>query len=67
MTDRFLTRYEVEKMTGISRSALYRMMAENGFPASYKFGRSNQQGAVRWSENEIRQWISERPRYQPDA
>ncbi len=65
MADRFLTRFEVEKLTGFSRTGIYRLMNEGNFPLSIKFGKRGQQGAVRWSENEIMAWIRSRPRHQP--
>ena len=65
MADRFLTRFQVEALCGMTRSHIYRLMAESDFPRAIKFGRTSQQGAVRWSENEILQWIRSQPRYQP--
>lgn len=57
-TDRFLTRAEVERRTGLGRSVIYRQMAEGAFPSGFKVGPS----AVRWSEREIEAWCASRPR-----
>ncbi len=47
MDDRYLTRHEVEKLTGYSRTGIYRLMNEGNFPLALKFGNPGQQGAVR--------------------
>ena len=52
MSDRFLTRAEVERRTGAGRSTLYRWMRSGRFPEPFKVGRT----AVRWSEREIEAW-----------
>lgn len=56
--DRFLTRAEVERRTGLSRSAIYREMRAGRLPLPYKVGLS----AVRWSSYEIEEWATSRPR-----
>lgn len=56
--DRFLTRGEVERRTGLSRSAIYREMRAGRLPLPYKVGLS----AVRWSAREIEEWATSRPR-----
>ena len=50
--DRLLTRAEVERRTGLGRTAIYRMMRAGEFPEPYRVGRT----AVRWSELEIEAW-----------
>ena len=56
--DRLLTRAEVERRTGLGRTAIYRMMRAGEFPEPYRVGRS----AVRWSELEVEAWASALPR-----
>jgi prophage regulatory protein len=52
MTETFLRRRDVERLTGLSRSSLYAMMAEGRFPKQFKIsGR-----AAAWSEREISDW-----------
>ena len=58
MTERLLTRAEVEARTKLSRSTLYRKMRENTFPVPIRIGAR----AVRWPESEIESWIAGRPR-----
>ena len=53
---RVLRRPEVEKMTALSRSAIYRMMKAGAFPKPVRLGI----GAVAWVESEIDQWIRDR-------
>ena len=63
MSDRFLTRAEVERRTGMARSTLYRAMRSGAFPAPFRVGPS----AVRWSEREIEAWAAARPRSHGDG
>ena len=56
--DRLLHRAEVEERTGLSRSAIYRLMREEKFPTPIKIGTR----AVRWPQSEINEFIAARPR-----
>ena len=58
MTDRLLTRPEVEDRTGLSCSTLYRKMREGTFPEPLKIG----ERAVRWPASEIEAFLASRPR-----
>ena len=53
-----LTRPEVERRTGLSRSTLYRKMRERTFPVPLKVSAR----AVRWRESDIRAYVDSRPR-----
>ena len=55
--DRLLRRAEVERLTGLSRSAIYQKMKKGEFPAPKKVGPH----AVRWLLSEIRRWIDDAP------
>ena len=57
MYDRLLRRREVEDMTGLSRSSIYRLMKLGLFPRPVKVGRS----AVRWNKSAVAAWIESRP------
>ena len=56
--DVLLTRREVERRTGLSRSTLYRKMREGTFPVPLKVS----ERAVRWRESDIRAYVDSRPR-----
>ena len=58
MRDRLLKRREVEEITGLSRSSIYRLMREGQFPRPVKVGPA----AVRWRESDIMSWLDSRPR-----
>ena len=60
--DRFLTRPEVEKRTGLSRSTIYHLMAMGQFPRPYRVGLRG----VRWSLREVDEWAASRPRSHGD-
>ena len=62
-TDRLLTRAEVERRTGLGRSALYRAMREGRFPEPFRVGLA----AVRWSQREVEAWIAALPRSRGDG
>ena len=57
MQDRLLRRREVEKITGMSRSSIYRLMHEDEFPRPVRVGPA----AVRWKASDITAWIESRP------
>jgi len=56
--DRFLRRPEVEVMTGLSRSTIYRLMSEGDFAPRYRIGRQ----AIGWKFSEVREWLDLRPK-----
>ena len=47
----------VLQATGLTRSTVYRMMAEHTFPASVKLAKR----AVAWRQEDVRQWTIGRP------
>lgn len=52
-----LRRREVERLTGLSRSTIYRLMEAGSFPRQHKLS----VGAVGWMQAEISNWIESRP------
>ncbi|MCK4712808.1 MAG: AlpA family transcriptional regulator [Marinosulfonomonas sp.] len=56
MHKRIYRRPDVEKLTGLSRSTLYAMMAEGAFPKPVKLGKR----AVGWREHDVRDWLDSR-------
>ena len=57
MKERLLRRREVERLTSMSRSSIYRLMQEGEFPRPVRVGPS----AVRWKLSDISAWIESRP------
>ena len=57
MQDRLLRRRDVERITGMSRASIYRLMHKGEFPRPVKVGST----AVRWKESDIADWIESRP------
>ena len=53
----FLRLGDVMRITGLARSTVYRLMAEEGFPAPCRLGRR----AVGWRSDDIAQWSAARP------
>ena len=58
---RFLKQAEVMKLTGYSRSSLYRLMHAGEFPAALRFG-GKVGGSLRWRADDIEAWIASRER-----
>ena len=58
MTTRRLTLRDVTRMTALSRSAVYALMAESRFPRPIRIGSR----AVRWVEQEVLDFIASLPR-----
>jgi prophage regulatory protein len=56
MTDRMLRLKEVVALTSLSRSKLYTLIAEGGFPRQISAGSKS----PRWLESEIQAWQEER-------
>ena len=57
MSDRLLRRRQVEEITGMGRSSIYRLMQHGDFPPPVRVGPA----AVRWRESDITSWLESRP------
>ncbi|MFX0543785.1 helix-turn-helix transcriptional regulator [Roseovarius sp. S1116L3] len=57
--NRIYNRREVEAITGLSKSSLYRLMYAGDFPQTVKLSSRR----VGWSELALRAWLSERGAY----
>ena len=57
VNDRLLRRRQVEEITGLSRSSIYRLMRNGDFPSPVRVGPS----AVRWKASDISAWLESRP------
>ena len=55
--ERLLTRRDVERLTRLSRSSIYQLMAEQDFPRPIRIGAR----AVLWHEHEVLAFIASRP------
>lgn len=53
-SDFLLRRKEVEKIAGISRASIYRLIKAGKFPAPVNLGT----GAVRWRQSDVIAWQS---------
>lgn len=54
--DRLLRLPDVERLTGLRRSAIYEQMQRGVFPRSVKAGKR----AATWSESAVQAWIADR-------
>ena len=54
LTDFLLRRKEVEKIAGISRASIYRLIKIGKFPAPVALGT----GSVRWKQSDVIAWQS---------
>ena len=57
------TRAQVEQVTGLSRTSVYRLMRKGRFPTPVRIG----DRAVRWDADELNRWIESRPRATGDG
>ena len=57
MGDRLLRRREVEEITGLGRSSIYKYMKDGKFPQRVLVGPN----AVRWKASDIAAWVESRP------
>ena len=58
--DRLIRRPELQRMTGLSCSSIYRLMTRGDFPRPRRIG-SGPTGAVAWRLRDVRQWMEELP------
>ena len=56
--EQLLSRLQVEGLTNLSCSSLYRLMRAGLFPTPIKVGTR----AVRWRQRELADWLESRPR-----
>ena len=64
--DEMLRRSEVERMTGLSCSSIYRMMRAKKFPKPLKLS-PGPRGGVRWRKSEIVAYLEDLPRAAGEA
>ena len=57
MGDKLLRRRQIEEITGMSRSSIYRLMQSGEFPPRVRFGPT----AVRWRASDVTSWLESRP------
>ena len=57
MGDKLLRRRQVEEITGMRRSSIYRLMQTGDFPPPVRVGPA----AVRWRESDITGWMESLP------
>ena len=57
MSDRLLRRRQVEEITGMSCSTIYRLMQDGAFPRPVRVGPA----AVRWRQSDLTGWLESRP------
>ena len=57
MNERLLRRREVEEITGMGHSSIYRLMKAGSFPRPVRVGST----AVRWRASDITGWLESRP------
>ena len=53
MKNKIIRRPQVEKATGLSRTTIYQMMAEDRFPKPVRLGKR----AVGWRESDLSDWL----------
>lgn len=56
--DAFIRLREVERLTGLSKSSIYRLEALSDFPKRVKLSAR----ASAWKASEVTKWLSDRPR-----
>jgi len=57
---KFITVKKVKDMTSLSTSTIYALMKKKKFPQSIKMGDDGSNGAVRWVESDIIDYINQK-------
>lgn len=60
---RLLTAAEVQTVLGVSRTMVYRLIRDSGFPEAVRLGGR----VVRWKADEVASWLDTRERVACDA
>ena len=63
--DRIMRTPEVVKITGLSRTTIWRRIGSGDFPVPVKLGGAGSR-SVGWREGEIEKWIEERPEWKSE-
>ncbi len=58
ISPRILKRPQVLEMTGLSKSTLYRRIAQGQFPEPFRLGGPGS-AAVGWKQDEVMKWLDE--------
>ena len=53
---------DITKMLGVSRSTIYKWVETDVFPKPVHFGNADKNSTVRWIQDEIEEWLANRPR-----
>lgn len=61
--DRLLRRRDVEALTGMATTKLYKLMGERQFPRPVRIGTT----AVRWRLSSVNAWIAALPTAEPES
>ena len=61
MEPTFLRRSAVQRLTGLSKASLYRLIKSGDFPRQYQLGPN----VVGWRREEVAQWCDSRKRTRP--
>lgn len=56
MSEQILKIYEVQSITGLSRTTIYRMVSANTFPKQIKLG----ERSSGWLKSEVEAWLNNR-------
>jgi len=66
LSDKYIKVGELTEILGVSRSTIYKWVNADVFPKPVHFGRADKNSTVRWVQNEVEQWLAERPREKID-
>ena len=58
---------EIAKILNGSRTTSYRWMEEGSFPKPVHFGDAKKNSTIRWIQEEVEEWLKQRPREKTDG
>ena len=58
---------EIAKILNVSRTTIYRWMEEGSFPKPVHFGDAKKNSTIRWIQEEVEEWLKQRPREKTDG
>ena len=58
---------EIAKILNVSRTTIYRWMEAGSFPKPVHFGDAKKNSTIRWIQEEVEEWLKQRPREKTDG
>jgi len=66
LSDKYIKIGDLIEILGVSRSTIYKWVSEGYFPEPVHFGDARKNSTMRWVQQEVDNWLEDRPRKKTD-